>query len=593
MPGRMVDRKCAEPVALRVGCGDRGRATAVASGRVFCPVWHPAGILRYNRAMLDDAELLRRYVGERSEAAFAELVRRHLDLVYSAALRQVDGDVYRAQDVAQTVFTLLAGRAPALADHPGLTGWLYLTAQHVAAKVMRAERRRQARERKAALMNEADFQCAEPTVDWERTRPVLDAAMRELTDVDREAVLLRFFARRPFGEIGRALRLSEDGARRRVERALDKLHALLAKRGVTSTTAALGVALQANAVAAAPTGLAAVVTGSAVSAAVTGGGALSAIKLLAFMNTSKIGVTMAVLVAATAVGTALVELRIQQTSEAAAMKSEVSLQVLASRAAELRRRVDEEAQRVANARRIQLAPPAVLGKPIEAAKPAEPDADELAGREFVAKHPEAQALVDGMARQTFDKNFGQHLRAMNVTAAEHEILAREVMSAGNWVLRIAGNGGWSTGPRNRQDYARTQEAIEQRFRELLGPERAAQFAEQMGLAPVNALLSAVAAASYDAAAPLTAEQTQLVTQTIMSHGGRMTKIVSGTTLAPAIADLSQVDWPEVSRRLAGALAPVQLAALETAAANETAKSNRRQAEQKFIVPASPPKTGGG
>ena len=103
---------------------------------------------------IGDAELLRWYTEEKSEVAFAELVRRYLDLVYSAALRQVGGDVHRAHDVSQVVFTTLARKAGSLASHPVLAGWLYTATQHAAAKAVRTEARRRAREQEAHLMQE-------------------------------------------------------------------------------------------------------------------------------------------------------------------------------------------------------------------------------------------------------------------------------------------------------------------------------------------------------------------------------------------------------------------------------------------------------
>src|SRR5262245_22133698 len=99
--------------------------------------------------MTPDSELLRQYSEKHSEEAFAELVRRHLDLVYSAALRQVNGDTHLAQDVAQTVFTDLARKARPLSRHPVLTGWLYTSSRFAAAKLVRTENRRRAREEKA------------------------------------------------------------------------------------------------------------------------------------------------------------------------------------------------------------------------------------------------------------------------------------------------------------------------------------------------------------------------------------------------------------------------------------------------------------
>src|SRR5882672_2564349 len=172
--------------------------------------------------MNGDTELLRRYVEDRSEAAFAELVRLHLNLVYFAALRQVGGDAHRAKDVAQAVFTDLARTASALSRHAVLTGWLYTSTHYAAAKAVRAEQRRQTHEQEARTMNEI-LQSSAPETDWDRLRPVLDDVMLQLNEADREAVLLRFFEGRPFADVGAKLRLSEDAARMRVERALDKM----------------------------------------------------------------------------------------------------------------------------------------------------------------------------------------------------------------------------------------------------------------------------------------------------------------------------------------------------------------------------------
>src|SRR6266487_2441056 len=211
--------------------------------------------------MTPDGELLRRYTETNSEHAFAELVGRHLNLVYSAALRQVNGDAHLAQDVAQTVFADLARKAASLARRPILTGWLYTSALFAAAKAVRTERRRHTREQEAHLMNQLLCDAA-PDPDWEKLRPVLDAAMLELNETDREAVLLRYFDNRPHAEIADRLGLSENAARMRVDRALEKLRTLLVRRGV-STTAALSAVISANAVQVAPAGLAVTISTAA------------------------------------------------------------------------------------------------------------------------------------------------------------------------------------------------------------------------------------------------------------------------------------------------------------------------------------------
>ncbi len=227
--------------------------------------------------MTDDAELLRRYAEENSEEAFAEFVRRNLGLVYHAGLRQCGGDVHRAQDVAQTVFTDVARKAGSLARRPALAGWLHTSTRYAAAQAVRGEVRRQRREQEAHAMNEilakanGDVAVA---AEWERMRPVIDEALHALPERDREAVLARFFEGRGFAEVGARLALSEDAARMRVERALEKLRLALVKRGVTSTATALGVALANQAGANVPAGLAASVTGAALAAGVGAGGAL-------------------------------------------------------------------------------------------------------------------------------------------------------------------------------------------------------------------------------------------------------------------------------------------------------------------------------
>ena len=253
-----------------------------------------------NRGRPEDAELLRRYADEKSEAAFAELVRRHLNLVYSVALRQVAGDAHLAEDVTQQVFTALARKAGVLAQRPALSGWLYRSTHFAASDVVRAERRRRTREQEAHTMDSI-INSPPAMADWDKLRPVLDDAIAELPEPDRDAVSLRFLEGRSFAEVGTKLRLSENAARMRVERALDKLHAALSRRGVTSTAAALGVALANQAAVAAPAGLAASVTGAALAGTAVGVGGWAA----TFMSISKIqiGITSALAVAgATAYG---------------------------------------------------------------------------------------------------------------------------------------------------------------------------------------------------------------------------------------------------------------------------------------------------
>ncbi len=238
--------------------------------------------------MIPDHELLRQYAGQNDEAAFTELVRRHVDIVYSAALRQVSGDSHLAQDVTQNVFTALARQAHSLVGHSSLTGWLYTTTKFTAVNLIRNENRRAAREQEASIMQDTD---PTPEPNWDLLRPVLDEAVCELDATDRDAVLLRFFQNKSHREVGDFLGLNEDTARKRVERALEKLRVYFAQRGVTVSAALLATAISANSVQAAPLGLATTVAGATLSGA--GGGAATGSIAKTFLMTSKAKIVMA------------------------------------------------------------------------------------------------------------------------------------------------------------------------------------------------------------------------------------------------------------------------------------------------------------
>jgi len=163
---------------------------------------------------MDDKQLLRFYVENGSEAAFASLVERHLNLVYSAAMRQVRNPDM-ARDVVQQVFTDLARKAPFLPNRVIIAGWLHQATVFAAAGLIRTEMRRKAREQEAMQMldtNSPDH--------WNRLAPLLDAALDQLAARDRDVLLLRFFEGRSLRELGLVLGLGEEAARKRVSRAL-------------------------------------------------------------------------------------------------------------------------------------------------------------------------------------------------------------------------------------------------------------------------------------------------------------------------------------------------------------------------------------
>ena len=218
--------------------------------------------------MANDNELLREYARSASEAAFAELVRRHINMVYSAALRQFDGNAHSAEELTQLVFVELGRKAPSLLRHPALAGWLYTCARRMAANARRTEDRRNRRQVEYQTMSRLHTpESAEAA--WQQVRPVLDDTLHELGEKDRTAIVLRFFENLSLKEVGTQLGLNENAARMRVDRALERLHRLLSKRGITSASSVLTAALVAGALVTAPAGLAATITTTAITAPMT------------------------------------------------------------------------------------------------------------------------------------------------------------------------------------------------------------------------------------------------------------------------------------------------------------------------------------
>ena len=245
--------------------------------------------------MSDDRQLLRQFAADRSETAFGELVTRHVTLVYSAALRQTGGDTHRAQDIAQLVFADLARKAPALSENVVLAGWLHRATIFASRQILRGERRRRAREQEAVTMNA--IQSETENDNWQQIRPLLDEALERLNKTDRDALLLRFFEQQSLAQVGAILGGSEDAARKRVNRALEKLRAILTRNGVTTTAAALSTVISANAIQVAPAGLAATLTNA--SLAVAGTGTTFTVLKIMTMTKLKLGISALVIAGAT------------------------------------------------------------------------------------------------------------------------------------------------------------------------------------------------------------------------------------------------------------------------------------------------------
>ena len=209
-----------------------------------------------------DGQLLRAYAESRSETAFTELVRRHIDFVYSAAQRMVY-DPHLAEDVTQAVFVALAKGAGQLADRPVLSGWLHRTAQNIAAQTVRTIERRRARESRYMESAMNVMLSPEDEASWDHIAPHLDAALGELSDTDRDALFLRYFQSKSARDMAAALGVTDDAAQKRVNRAVERLRQLFAKRGVAVGASSLAIAISANAVQSAPAGLAITISAAA------------------------------------------------------------------------------------------------------------------------------------------------------------------------------------------------------------------------------------------------------------------------------------------------------------------------------------------
>ena len=273
---------------------------------------------------VSDMELLRDYGRQGSEVAFAELVRRHINLVYSAALRHV-GIAAHAEEITQSVFIILARKAASLRPDTVLDAWLYETTRLTALSFLRGERRRQFREQEAYMQSTLP----EPTDAsvWNQLAPLLDQAMARLGKKDREAVVLRFFKEKNLEEVAVALKITEAAAQSRVHRAVERLRTFFLKRGIDSTAATIAAIISANTVHVAPVALAKTVTAIALAKGVaTGGSTLILVKgALNLMAWTKM--KMATFVGAgllLAAGTATVVMRNQNTGLGAVFADMIS-----------------------------------------------------------------------------------------------------------------------------------------------------------------------------------------------------------------------------------------------------------------------------
>ena len=258
--------------------------------------------------MNEDMALVREYAATQSEQAFEALVSRYLNLVYSAALRQVR-DPQLAEEIAQAVFIILARKAKSLGKNVILSGWLYRTTRFACADALKIQRRRQAREQEAHM--DAMTQSQSNDALWEQLAPVLDEAMAQLRNKDRDAIVLRFFENKSLREVGTTMGLEERAAQKRVARGLEKLRAFFTKRGVVLSAGIIAGAISASSVQAAPAGLIATVSITAVKGTTVTASTLTVVKgalqIMAWTKAKMAVATAAVLLVAAGTTTVVIK----------------------------------------------------------------------------------------------------------------------------------------------------------------------------------------------------------------------------------------------------------------------------------------------
>jgi RNA polymerase sigma factor (sigma-70 family) len=489
--------------------------------------------------MTDDGQLLRQYIETRSEAAFAELVQRHLSLVYFAALRRLGGDAHAAADVSQGVFILLARKAPSLCRHPTLAGWLYSAVNLEVSSLHRAARRRQAREQAAGVLLESEAQ-ADPIFDGEFLRPILDEAIMDLGAPDREAVLLRFFQGCPFAELGKKLGVSEAAAQKRVDRALEKLRHLLEKRQVTSTSAALVLALASQSALAAPPALAAAIPGAAIAAAGTGG--LGLVGILNLMSTTKLTtgvagfVAIAALLGTSAIGVGIYQLRQSGQAESALRAGEADLGTREESLRGSQRQLAAADQSLAALRRSLANAPAggAAGNPRQQA----------AASRFLALHPEARAMLGQVSRAQIAGRYDPFFKSVGMSQAE---IDKFLDAVNETVLNHLVLTPLTITP----SVVMPPEAD---LRTLLGDERYQQFQDFNQVLPAFAFANQAGIAAGLAGEPLSSSQKDQLVQVLVKN--------SPAYEANGPMTMPQVNWDAVMPQAQALVSPTQWRALQ-------------------------------
>ena len=421
-----------------------------------------------------DVQLLCDYAEGGNETAFRELVTRHTDLVYSAALRQVDSpDI--AGDLTQGVFTDLARKARLLAGKMpagiSLAGWLLRGMRYAALNHLRNTRRRLTNERQAMeqlIIN------SESAPDWERIRPVLDEAMDSLCDEDHTAVLLRFFENKSLREVGQALGMSDDTAQKRVSRAVERLREFFSKRNVTISASGLAAVISANAVQSAPVGLAA-----AISSAALAGAAVTTSTLIAATGTiTMTAIQKSLIAAALAV---FAGAGIYEAHQASTLRNQVQNQ--AHNLQEMQRQRDDATNRLAavsaELARVKKIPAEVikLRGEVGALRQEKADAGSQSALSKVTANPETRKALRDQQKMVLTSLYADLVKRLNVTPEQtakfNDLMADHVMDSVDLITQALHDN--KTRGQIDQMFSTQDSDFQAQLQTLLGPDGLAQY----------------------------------------------------------------------------------------------------------------------
>ncbi|HLX72717.1 MAG TPA: sigma-70 family RNA polymerase sigma factor [Verrucomicrobiae bacterium] len=431
--------------------------------------------------MANDAELLGQFTRDSAAAAgqdaFAELVERHLPLVYSAALRQVRSPQL-AEEVSQSVFTQLAHHATALKPETVLAAWLHRVTYHAAVDVVRREARRQARERIACEMSTL---MNDEAADWTQIEPHLDQAVQSLDETDRTAILLRYFENKSLREVGETLGSSEDAAQKRVSRALDRLREYFVKNKIAVPAAGLAVVISANAIQAVPVGLSSTI--AAASLAVPISATLTTAKIIAMTTIQKIAIGAVLVGAAVAIAYQQREVsHLRQQNENYAQQ-QAHENALAAQVQQLQQERDQASNALASAKEenasLKNRPTEVLKLRGEVGKLRDEKA-QLGATTALSKltaTPEERALVREQQKAGMSLIYKELTKQLKLTPDQtgkfNDLLADHIMQGIDYVA--AGIRDKTPSDQLSQIFASDNASLNQSIQDLLGADALAQY----------------------------------------------------------------------------------------------------------------------